>query len=244
MASSFIGDAVEDLTGLGKIADSALANRVYDDGFAKVTRETGDALSDVMKSFRLFMAPFQFMALAQERLSRFCERARSAVPAERQIDASPSIAGPVLLELRHQEEQSRIADLYVNLLRRAIDRDRQEEAHPAFVKIIGQLSPEEAMILRFVASETIVTLNYLESSTGVIDSIIESNYSIPELQKSNRLNMYLDHLESLNLLQPRSGDATQDNEPDRHPIKENCMIISVQYSLTPFGRLFVGACEP
>ena len=45
---------VEDITGLGKIADSALANKVYDDSIAKAARESGDALLDVTKPFVCF----------------------------------------------------------------------------------------------------------------------------------------------------------------------------------------------
>ncbi len=233
---------VEDITGLGKIADSALANKVYDDSIAKAARESGDALLDVAKTFRLFLAPFQMLAIAQDRLSRFCERVRSTVPPERQIEAAPSIAGPVLAELRYAEEDSPITDLYLNLLRRAIDRSRVDEAHPAFLKIIGQLSPDEAMILRFLSSEEIHCIEYREKPLSrTLRKIHTSNYPVPELQCSNRLSMYLEHLEFLNLVYYGVGTSLEDGN---YPNDDDCYILGSSAALTQFGEMFVKACEP
>lgn len=70
-----------------------------------------------------------------------------SLPEEQRVEAKPSIAGPVLRSLKWIEEGNVLADLYVELLKRAVDKDRMSEAHPAFVGIIDQLSPEEARFL-------------------------------------------------------------------------------------------------
>ena len=103
---------MDDLTGLGKLADSRLLNDVYQDGLSGATKETGKTLENLAKAFHLFMAPVQLLAVAQDRLSAFCERARSSVPADRQQEALPSIATPVLLELRYMEDDNPITKLY------------------------------------------------------------------------------------------------------------------------------------
>ena len=58
---------MEDLTGLGKLADSKVVTATYDDLLGKAAKEGGKALEDVVKAFRLFTAPLQLLAVAQDR---------------------------------------------------------------------------------------------------------------------------------------------------------------------------------
>ena len=51
------------------------------------------------------------------------------------------------MNLRFMEDENPLTELYLNLLARAIDKERCNEAHPAFIKIIEQMSPDEAMVL-------------------------------------------------------------------------------------------------
>lgn len=233
---------MEDLTGLGKVADSQIVKRIYEDGLSKATREAGETLADVTKAFRLFLAPIQLLAVAQDRLADFCNRVRSAVPEDRQIEAAPSIAAPVLLELRYMEDDNPITELYLNLLKRAIDRDKSEDAHPAFVRIIGQLCPDEAMILHHLSSTEIHMVEYRQNKAGFsFDSIGWGDYPVQELQTSRRLVMLLEHLEYLNLVRYSVGRS---NRTEEYPRKEGCLALESVAVLTEFGRLFVDTCEP
>ena len=145
---------MQDLTGLGKIAeslvklaDSKLVVKAYDDLLADAMRVGGHTLADTVKAFRLFTAPIQLLAVAQDRLAAFCDRVRAKVPEDRQQEAAPSIALPILMDLRFMEDDNPLTELYLNLLARAIDKKRCNEAHPAFVKIIEQMSSDEAMVM-------------------------------------------------------------------------------------------------
>ena len=75
------------------------------------------------------------------------EKVTADVPEDRQQAAPSHIAGPALQNLVFLDEDSPLAELYLELLKRAIDKERSNEAHPAFIKIIEQLSPEEAVLL-------------------------------------------------------------------------------------------------
>lgn len=55
---------MEDVAGLGKLAESKLANSIYDDGASLAVRELGAVAADVVKTLRLFTAPFQLAALS------------------------------------------------------------------------------------------------------------------------------------------------------------------------------------
>src|SRR5208337_3598331 len=81
------------------------------------------------------------------------------VPEDRQQEAAPSIAIPILMDLRFMEDDNPLTELYLNLLARAIDKERCNEAHPAFAKIIGQMSPDEAMVM-YVMRDAQVRLDF------------------------------------------------------------------------------------
>ena len=141
------------------------------------------------------------------------------------------------------EEENPITELYLNLLKCAIDRDRVNEAHPAFVKIIGQLSPDEAMILHNLKSIKIEVIEYrkINHSDYHVYSVAESNYPDPDLANSTQLSMCLQHLEYLNLIyyNVREGGRFGDHQfvGDLAPFRATA-------ELTQFGQLFVSACAP
>jgi hypothetical protein len=127
-----------------KLLDTKTAEKFYEDAVSPPAKQIGGIGADLIKSLRLFTAPIQLLAACQDRLVGLLDDVRTRVPPERQVEAPASIAGPVLMNLRFIEDDNPLRALYLNLLARAIDKDRQKEAHPAFVKIIEQLSPDEA----------------------------------------------------------------------------------------------------
>lgn len=227
---------MEDLTGLGKLADSRVVNKAYDDALSDPMKETGKLLTDATKAFRLFLAPFQLLAVAQDRLAAFCERVRKQVPDERQQEAPPSIAIPVLLSLRYMEDENPLTELFLNLLARAIDKERCGEAHPAFVRIIEQLSPDEAVILAVLSERRIeIDAGMRRHATTISRAFmgVEGvDFPLEKLVCPEHFWMYIDHLESLQLL---TAEPYKDDAGDWHA-----------HEIWPssFGQLFIKACVP
>jgi hypothetical protein len=127
---------------------SPVIKDVYSDAVAPAMREFGKIGEDAVKVVHLALFPIQYGALLQERLARYLAKALDKVPEERRVAPRDAVMLPVAEKLRHQDEDGNpIADLYVNLLARAMDRDRLGDAHPAFVHLIGQLAPDEILIL-------------------------------------------------------------------------------------------------
>lgn len=235
-----------DITGLGKIientaklADSKLAMRTYDDLLADATKETGTCLVDTVKTFRLFTAPIQLLAVAQDRLAEFCQRVRKRVPEERQQEAAPSIALPVLMDLRFMEDDNPLTELYLTLLTRAIDKERSNEAHPAFVKIIGQMSPDEAVVIYHFRDQT-HWLMPMPIEYGVWGGA----FPILSLAQPTNFHMYAQHLTALNLLTL----PTETLELQHHSEFDGTLRVSKNedpyLTLTEFGKLFIKACIP
>ncbi|TMA80083.1 MAG: DUF4393 domain-containing protein [Deltaproteobacteria bacterium] len=68
------------------------------------------------------------------------------VPKERITTPNPDVAVPAIEALRY----TRLREQYANLLATSMDSATALEAHPAFVEILKQLTPDEAKILQFL----------------------------------------------------------------------------------------------
>jgi hypothetical protein len=123
----------------------------YDDAVSPALKETGKFGEDVVKTLRLVLFPLQFLAACQDRLAQHLRRSIERVPKDRRVVPVESLALPIVEQLKFHDEKSIVGDMFVNLLARAMDRERVGEAHPAFVQIVSQLAPDEAVLIRQIA---------------------------------------------------------------------------------------------
>lgn len=104
----------------------------------------------------LAMAGFPSFDQLKARTAKFfarVEKKLEAVPAERQQPAPATIAAPAALQYALLGEGDDVADLremFENLLTASMDSDTASGAHPAFVSMIQQLTPDEARILKSI----------------------------------------------------------------------------------------------
>ena len=220
---------------------------LYDDLAKPAAREVGAALGNVAKVARFVLAPIDYLAAQHERWKRYLERVAQKVPEEKRVEAHPQLAGPALEGLRYVEETDLIAELFINLLARAIDRERVSEAHPAFSGIITNLSPDEALILYYLKKRRYALRQAaaLDPQTRLFSQrkTVESEFPTHTLAFPNYLFLYLDHLHSLNLAgvwQQGHQEPVYEGEPKQ----QVGVIINNIVALTPFGELFVKACVP
>jgi hypothetical protein len=80
------------------------------------------------------------------------EAKTAEIAPENIVDPKASVAGPVLQGLAFSHEEPSLKDMYLSLLRTAMDRNETEKAHPAFAEIIRQLTAVEADLLIKVLS--------------------------------------------------------------------------------------------
>lgn len=231
---------------LAAILDSKTINKIYKDGLVQPVKESGEILTDVIKTARLFTAPFQLAAAYQDRFRAWIDQVIRKVPENRRIVAPSQIAGPIFDELRYLDEGDIVADMYLNLLARAIDKDRVSEAHPAFVKLIGFLSPDEALMLHLLGQkcfeETYQSDLDLEVQKFKNKRIILREFPVDDLVFPSNYYMYTSHLISLNLISfPVYQQVPTRDESNSYQTGE---IGHARLILTDFGRMFVNACEP
>jgi len=237
----------DSLNALAEILDSKLVEKAYDDALSEALAEVGGALTDTAKAARLLTAPIQLAAGYQDRLRRWIDRTVRNIPEENRVPAPARVAGPVFEELRYLDDGDVIAEMYLSLLQKAMDKTALYDAHPAFVKIIGHLSPDEALILHHLGLRS-----YEEHYKSLLDcqknrfhskTITLQEFPVNDLIYPGNFYVYTSHLISLDLI----GFPVYKQEPtfeeDSNRV-QNGELGYARLHLTTFGEMFVRACEP
>lgn len=230
---------------LEEMAKVLPVEKIYDDVASPAFKEIGDTARSAVKASRFLLAPVDYLAAQHDRWLRYLKRVSEKVPEERLIPAHPHLTGKAIESLRYLEEENILTELFLNLLARAIDRERVSEAHPAFASIISQLSPDEAIVIYQLNKK-----QWLLKQTAPLDTknqtfgarVTQKNeFPTGELAYSQNYFMYCDHLHSLNL----AGIWQVGNQ---QPIMSNGRQTGVEITsyaqLTAFGELFAKACLP
>jgi len=231
-----LGDMkLPDLGDIAKVLDTEVARELYKDVRPPV-QEASRLLAVLVA---LVATPFEAAAIYRERLLNFIREAAAEVPEERQLPPAPSMAGPILENVKYLEDGNPLRELYMNLLRRLMDRDRVNEAHPAFPGIIRQLSPDEAHLLWQMARrgldqpDLLFKFTPLRLSNGQDGSLtVDCTFDERPLLHPMHTLLYAEHLETLGL----AFSYQRDEEGTENRI--------VSWQLTNFGRLFAKACIP
>lgn len=147
-----VRDVVDAITGVAK------ALPIYQDVAQPAAQEIGKGLQTVAKTVHIALAPVSALVWGYAQIKDFvsikvADRLKN-VPPEDIISPKPNIAGPALESLRYTGHESSLSDMYANLLAAAMDKSTASGAHPAFVDIIKQLTPDEAKLIGLFVNST------------------------------------------------------------------------------------------
>jgi len=229
------------------------SKELYKDLLAPSMRQIGKLGEDAIKALRYMLPAIQDKAALQDakdaarahQLIVFAEHVSSHVPSHR-LQAPPRhFAGYILDRARYLEPNNYLFELFANLLSRAMDNERVNEAHPAFANIIELLAPDEVIILNTIKTEGRYILDEAEFVSA------DSAESIPYPTKHNTLNfpqniaVYCSHLQSLNLIVPENVRETALKEvqgPNGSIDWQNKNMKLGVLKPSEFGELFLRAC--
>ena len=145
---------MSDSLGLGKAAKAVtdLVKPVYHDLAQPTVREVGMFAGESVRAILLpIRKAIDGYTEVVESLSEKVSQKLRVIPAERFASPPANVAGPILEAVRFVPLESPLHDLYANLLAKSMDAATASSAHPAFVAIINQLTPDEARILAFLS---------------------------------------------------------------------------------------------
>ncbi|MDI1446577.1 DUF4393 domain-containing protein [Polyangium sp. 6x1] len=155
----------KDLIEAGKVVveSTALAvavKKVYPDALQPLTKQVGNTLETAGSLINTVLRPVKSAALGVnlvfDKVDAWLTEKLKNVPKEKIVAPPTNIAAPAMLQLAfisEDEEMNELRNLYVELLATAMNTDRRKLAHPAFVDIIKQMTPEEARMLQKIARD-------------------------------------------------------------------------------------------
>jgi Abortive infection alpha len=161
------------------------------------------------------------------------------------------LPGPEPPPSEHESLRERGAEL----LRKSADVDYDEDLHPAYARILDEITPDEARILRLLAAEGPQPAVDVRAGLPIVSDLVKGGLSMigaeAGLRHTERLNAYLNNLNRLGLVW-FSRERLRD--PHRYQVLEaqpeviqamkkggrTARTVRRSILLTPFGRDF---CE-
>jgi Abortive infection alpha len=241
---------------------------IYQDLLQPSMQELGKSLQLVAKSIKVALAPLAALVWGYDRIQNFLEAALqeklAGVSIGKIISPKPEVAGPAIEALRFTGHNDTLRDLYANLLATAMDADTAANAHPAFVDIIKNISPDEGRIIKLFSEKHSVPLIdvhrlHLEKLNAFETILV--NYSHLETdascEHSQLVPSYIDNLCRLRLVE--IVDDAHIAEPNTYELLENDSQMEAIKATSPnvsqhirfkrkilqrtvFGQQFINAC--
>jgi hypothetical protein len=241
---------------------------IYQDALQPAAKELGKGLETVAKTIHIAIAPIAALVWGYEQIrdfvtNRVAEKLKG-IPQERIQTPSATVAGPALEALRWTGHDENLRELYANLLATSIDSATAATAHPAFVDMIKNMAPDEAKIMKFLATRTpypVVDLkvNFKEDGGFII---LSRHFSLigrdAGCQHPQFATNYLDNLSRLGLIEVPFGFFIKDEkayaaieaDPEVLKFREQCAandkvafhIDKKKADVTNLGKQFIAAC--
>ncbi|EFL86088.2 hypothetical protein HMPREF0326_01791 [Desulfovibrio sp. 3_1_syn3] len=216
--------------------------KIYEDLLQPSAQQLGDAFKNVVKTARFLLAPVDYLATQQDRFQNYLKRIADKVPQENLVVASPQVVGKSFESLRYLEDDSILAEMFVNLLASSVDKTKHKNSHPAFPNIIDNISRDEAIILYFLNQQNFKIKQYAvynrADNTFAAPQNLNNSFPVSKLDFPDNFFVYMNHLNSLNL----AGVWQEGNQiPD---IKNGIQVgvtINNTIMLQDFGKMFAAA---
>lgn len=241
---------------------------IYQDAIQPAAKEIGKSLQVVAQAVNAALMPVEGLVWGVERIRDFVREKVAtkleAVPPEDIQQPKPHIAVPAIDALRYTGAESELSELYANLLATSMDRVTVYQAHPAFVDIIKNMVPDEARIMRFLASNVSYPLINIklvdpnDSSFHITHRHISLLGLDAQCDHPTLTPSYLDNLERLGLIHIPALLRLANDElykrieefPQTKSILETLREIEgktvelekIKLEVTDFGKQFMHAC--
>lgn len=236
-----------DKLNITKEVAAELARDVYSDAGKPAMKATGELVGLVPRAIKAALAPVEKWVLQKEynvaKTRKLLEDKLKDVSPELIEVPDAHIAVPALQYISYCMDNDELRNMYANLLANSMNRVAKNGVHPGFVEIIKQLCPDEAKIMKYFYSHTIVptiTLRYSDDNDGEAD-IVKNFSNIGELagcEQPFEINKYFDNLTRLGLLESSTGLLSLADKTQYEPLKRHKLIISAENDLDHYRPHF------
>ena len=117
--------------------DNKLLSKIYDDTLHPTAKNLGETTNSV---FGLILNPIKLLAdKGNKKIENYFKRIDKEVPLENRVEADASISFPVLQHLALCEEKTIFNEMFFNILKSSVERNKKEFISPAFFELLKQL---------------------------------------------------------------------------------------------------------
>jgi len=243
-----------------------ILKEVYGDLAKPGVQQVGKALSTVLGLGNTALWP---VALLNERakiaLDTNLEKYRvkmENVPENETCEVPPEVGVPIAEKLSYVTNEE-ISNMYIELLTKASQTKLANQAHPSFVSIINNLSPDEAILIKSI--KTMPGIPFInvrlmfkgKNEWNDLDPMKPGIGCLKDLTYPSNIHAYLSNLEGLGIIQIRE-DVFMVGENIYEPLEDNAkqMFKAVEEAnpdrelkfnrgkieITPLGRMLMNAC--
>ena len=228
---------------------------LYQDLLQEGAQEVGKALGTAGRAVNTALMPIRILIWKMEHIEEYLKTKvkpkLEKVPPENIRIPDPALLVSVIESLRLNGHKESISDLYASLLATSMDSTTAQKAHPGFVEVLKQLSPDEAKLLSLIPTlpryPDICSVRVHSSwawGQMVYSKVREEFLLICEdanLDHPNLARSYLDNMRRLLLLEFRQD--VPGKVIDVRLGQEEIETDYVEYiSVTDFGQQFLSAC--
>ena len=136
------------------LAETLPVKQIYEDGLQPGMKQVGKALETTIGFANTLLFPVEWInervrIALRTNLERY-RRKMEEIPEEKVIEVTPDLGVPLLQKLSYVTDET-LAELFSELLVSSSVDDRVYSAHPSFINVISNLSPDEAILLTEIA---------------------------------------------------------------------------------------------
>lgn len=201
---------VDPTAALGVIkSEKGLITQIYKDLARPGVSQVGKALGTVLGLGNTILIPLRLLneysrKFEEKNFEEIADRF-SKIPEEEIVEISPEIGVPILDALSHTED-SRLREMFIELLGKAATQSKVDQAHPSFVSVIEALTPDEALLLtswRDKNSHPFITLKLLNPENKAMSKQFADLICLPPkgILHTENLGFYISNLVGLGLIE-------------------------------------------
>ena len=128
---------------------------VYNEGLQPVIKETGGAIGTMIGFFNnVVLYPLRKLNIKfQQKAKAFekeMEEKYNKIPEDNRVEPPINVVGPALESLKYNIDEEHIRNMFNNILVNSMDNRVSNLAHPKFIKIIEQMSNNDAMLFSII----------------------------------------------------------------------------------------------
>lgn len=201
-------------------------DKAYDDALHPIATEIGKTGELLLHTIRAALSPLKTWTLEKElkenQIEEELRKSLSTVDPDKIVPPNSYVAVPALQAISYSMSSKELCNLYANLLAKSMVSDTKDNVHPAFVEIIKQLSPNDALIFKIISVQKAVpvanlSILMLQKGIHIAGSAPEervffgliSNIVIPSVSEE-QVRISLDNLLRIGLIQLNDFELNDD----------------------------------